>query len=489
MKTRRKPTLQLESTGDESFDAILGGGIPSQSVVVIAGEPGSGKTVLTLQILFRAAREGKKCLYFTTLSEPAIKVIRYMQLFDFFDAALVDKQLVIADLSAAVRKGADSTLTELSAMIEKHQPAFVAIDSFRAIADYIDTEHVARSFVYDLATQTASWGVTTFLIGEYVPDEFSKYAEFAIADGILRLGAEKQELTSVREIEVLKLRGMDYVSGIHFLEITEKGVFVFPRVRAPKQANFPRVQKPARVSTGIDGLDELFGGGILSDGSTLLAGASGTGKTILSLQFLWAGARQGEKGILFTLEETPDQIRTIAASLGWDLSEMERKGLLLISYISPVELSTDRYLQTARERLLTSKARRAVFDSLTSMQLGVPSERRFKELVYSLSKHMRAADVTLLMTLESPQLLGTEELSGHGISFIADNLLRLQYIEVDGRLERGISILKARGTKHQTQVRLLRIGHGGVTLTDADLSDRRGVLTGRRAPAKVRSKR
>jgi circadian clock protein KaiC len=488
MKTRQKPTLQLESTGDESFDAILGGGIPAQSVVVIAGEPGSGKTVLTLQILFRAARKGKKCLYFTTLAEPAIKVIRYMQLFDFFDAALVDKQIVIANLNAALRKGADGTLTELSAMIEKHQPAFLAIDSFRAIADHIDAGHVARSFVYDLATQTAAWGVTTLLVGEYVPDEFSKYAEFAIADGILRLGAEKQELTSVRQVEVLKLRGMDYVSGIHFLEISEKGASVFPRVRAPEQADVVPVQKPERVSTGVDGLDELFGGGIQRLGTTLLQGATGTGKTILSLQFLLAGARQGEKGILFTLEETPDQLRTIAASLGWDLSEMERKGLLLISYISPVELSTDRYLQTARERVLTSKTRRAVFDSLTSMQLGVPSERRFKELVYSLSKHMRAANVTLWMTLESPQLLGTEELSGHGISFIADNLLRLRYIEIEGRLERGISILKARGIKHETQVRLLKIGHDGVQLADAGVGGRRGVLTGR-APPKGRSKR
>jgi len=203
--------------------------------------------------------------------------------------------------------------------------------------------HISRSFVYNLVTQTAGWGVTTLLVGEYLPDEFSKYAEFAIADGILRLGAEKQELTSVRQVEVLKLRGMNYISGIHFLEISEKGVFVFPRVRAPKQEDVPRVEKPEIVSTGVDGLDELFGGGIQRIGSTVLQGASGSGKTILSLQFLLAGARKGEKGILFTLEETPDQLRTIATSLGWDLSEMERKGLLVISYISPVELSTDRY--------------------------------------------------------------------------------------------------------------------------------------------------
>src|SRR5260370_16681510 len=134
-------------------------------------------------------------------------------------------------------------------MIEKHQPTFLAIDSFRAIADYIYAGDISRSFVYNLVTQRAGWGVTTLLVGECLPDEFSKYAEFAIADGILRLGAEKQELTSVRQVEVLKLRGMNYISGIHFLEISEKGVFVFPQVRAPNQAHDPHFENPHLVST------------------------------------------------------------------------------------------------------------------------------------------------------------------------------------------------------------------------------------------------
>ena len=378
-----------------------------------------------------------------------------------------------------MRKGADNTLATLSAMIERHQPAFLAIDSFRALSDFIDVSHVARSFVYDLATQAAGWGVTTLLVGEYMPTELSKYPEFAIVDGILRLGAQRQELTSVRQLEVLKLRGMDYLSGVHFLEISEKGVLVFPRVRAPKQADVFAVENAERVSTGVDGLDDLFGGGVPRTGSTLLQGASGSGKTILSLQFVMAGAHQGEKGIFFTLEETPNQLRAIATGLGWDLSDLERRGLVQISYVSPVELSTDRYLQTARERVLGSRAQRAVFDSLTSMQLGVPSERRFKELVYSLSKHMRAADVTLLLTMESPEVRATDHLAGRGISFIPDNLLRLRYAEVGGSVERGISIVKARGISHRTEVRPLRIGPGGVTVTDARSTGRRGPMTGR----------
>src|SRR5260370_5332021 len=211
-------------------------------------------------------------------------------------------------------------------MIEKHQPTFLAIDSFRAIADYIYAGHVSRSFVYNLVTQTAGWGVTTLLVGEYLPDELSKYAEFAIADGILRLGAEKQELTSVRQVEVLKLRGMNYISGIHFLEISEKGVFVFPRVRAPKQADVPRVEKPERVSTGVDGLDELFGGGILRIGSTVLQGASGSGKTILSLQFLLAGGPKKKKATLFSLGDTPARRRARVASLRAAVVGVSRNG-------------------------------------------------------------------------------------------------------------------------------------------------------------------
>lgn len=363
----------------------------------------------------------------------------------------------------------------------------MAIDSFRALAEMVEGGKSARSFIYDLATQSAAWGATTLLVGEYVREDLSTCPEFGIADGILRLGAEKQELTSIREVEVRKLRGMNYVSGRHFLEITQKGVFVYPRVRAPRYSDDLRSEKAERISTGVPGFDELFCGGIPRDSNTVLHGPSGSGKTVLSLQFLVEGARRGERGMYFTLEETPNQIRELGVSLGWDFAELERKGLLVINYTSPVELSTDRYLQTVREEVRMQKARRAVLDSLTSMKLGVPSERRFKELVYSISKHMRADGVTLFMVLESEQLLGAEELSGGGVSFIADNLARLRYVEVNGGLERAISILKSRGIKHETRLRLLKIGRGGVKAVESGLSRVGGVLTGK-AASKPKSK-
>lgn len=478
--TARTLRLHLERTGDRHFDAILGGGIPAQSVVVVAGAPGAGKTVLTLQLLFQAARDGKTCLYVTTLSEPAIKLIRYMQFFDFFDADLLDRRIILADLGAAVRESPERTIRELSRLIQQHEPNMVAIDSFKAIADLMPDSRMARAFTYELATQTATWGATAFLLGEYGPDESVSRAEFAVADGVIQLASERRELTSLRELEVLKLRGMAYVSGRHFFDIDHRGFLVYPRVKSPDAPGGPAPALPmARLSTGVAGLDALLGGGIPRLSNTVIEGATGTGKTLLSLQFLLAGAKSGERGALFTLEETPDQLRAVAANLGWDLLALERKGLLSICYSSPVELSTDRYLQVARDHVKTGCVTRAVFDSLTSMSLGVPSERRFKELVYAVGKHLRECGVTLVNTIEAEQLLGAPQLQGRGVSFIADNVIRLRYIEKAGRLDRGISVLKARGVKHHTDLRVVTIQRGGLRV-GGKAAHPVGVLSARR---------
>jgi circadian clock protein KaiC len=472
-----KPTIGLESTGNAALDEILGGGIPSQSVNVIAGEPGSGKTILTLQILFNAARRGKKCLYFTTLSEPAIKVVRYMQSFDFFDESLLDEQIHFSDLSAAIRQGAEATTAEVMARIERHEPAFVAIDSFRAIGEFFNSPGSSRTFVYDMATQMASWGATALLVGEYARQDFPAFPEFAVADGIIRLGSEQQGLTSLREVEVLKLRGADYVSGRHFFDIGPDGVRVYPRVRTPASTeSAPAVAD--RIATGVEGIDTLLDGGLPRSSSTIVEGGSGTGKTVLGLNFLLEGVRCGEKALLFTMEETPDQLRAIATGLGWNLAALESDGRLVIKYTSPVELSTDRFLNDATNEVKQLGAKRVVFDSLTTLGLGVPSERRFKELVYAISKHMRSMNVSVLMTSESQQMLGAAQLSSMGVSFAADNLIQLRYVEIDGRLDRAVSVIKARGIKLNTELRAATIGAGGMTVVRDRFKDMRGVLTG-----------
>lgn len=479
--------IKLEQTGEPALDTILGGGVPAQSLTVIAGEPGSGKTILTLQMLFHAARAGKKCLYFTTLSEPAIKVIRYMQAFSFFDGALLDDKVTFVDLGAAIRRGAEATIAEIAARVEALEPDLVAIDSFRAIGERLRLEGSARSFVYDLANQLAGWGTTTFLVGEYTREEFGQFAEFAVADGIIRLGSERQELTSVRELEVFKLRGAAYLSGRHFFEIGAAGLRVYPRVRAPAQSGSVGAAFDGRDPTGVEGLDALLDGGLPRGSATLIQGGTGTGKTVFAMNFLLAGIARGEKGVLFTLEEAPDQLRGIARGFGWDLAALEASGQLAIVYTSPVELTTDRFLNELRHKVTAHGARRVVLDSLTTLALGVPSERRFKELVYAIAKHLRAAGSSLVMTMESEQLLGSANLSGLGVSFIADNLIQLRYYELEGRLGRAMSVIKARGTRLDSELRSATIGPGGLKLGERFI-DLRGVLSGLPTSARGRDR-
>ncbi len=478
-----QPPLELLSTGSTAFDRILGGGLPVRSLTVVAGAPGSGKTLFALQALFHLAKQGKKCLYFTTLSEPALKLVQYMQQFAFFDERMIGRELIFIDLGSVIRgHNADAILAAITSRVEEEEPAMVVIDSFKAMRDILGDAPSVRTFVYDLAIHTASWGAATMFIGEYTQEEVEQFAEFTIADGILRFSTVREGLAVMRTVEVLKLRGGDCITGRHFFEISAEGVELFPRVRSPNVSVLPDNDSVGMLEpTGISGLDEMLGGGLPRASSTILRGATGTGKTLLGLQFLLEGARRGEPGIHFTLEETPDQLRGVAQSLGWDLHELERRGLLSIHYVSPVELSTDAFLNRIRAQTERAGARRAVLDSLTSLELGVSSARRFKELVYAVTKHFRAQGVTLILNMELPDLLGTMQLSGSGISFATDNVIQLKYVELDRTLERGLSVLKVRGIPHATNVRRMTVQEHGICV-GAPFKGLRGVLTGQPTP-------
>jgi len=267
------------------------------------------------------------------------------------------------------------------------------------------------------------------------------------------------------------------VTGRHFFEIGPAGLEFFPRVRTPDAVGSEATSPSERVSTGVAGLDAMLGGGLPNTSATVVQGGTGTGKTLLALHFLLDGARRGEAGIHFTLEETPDQLRGIAQGFGWDLRPLEQRKLLTLAYFSPVELSTDTFLYRARQQVQRTGARRAVLDSLTSMALGVASERRFKELVYAMTKHFRALGVTLQMNMEIAELLGSAQISGYGVSFAADNVIQLKYVEVNGGLGRGILVLKARGVRHATEVRTMSLEADGITV-GSRFEGARGVLTG-----------
>jgi len=465
-------------TGTPSLDALTGGGIPAQSLSVITGSPGTGKTVLAMQVMFAQARLGRRCIYFTTLSEPALKVLRYMRLFSFFDESLLHDRVHFVDLgSTLLTANADEVVAEVRGRIERDEPDFVVIDSFKAIHELVGRDPgVGRSLAYELAVSLASWGATTLLLGEYTPQEVGLLPEFAIADGIIQLSNERQGLTRLRELEILKLRGAAYVAGAHFFEICADGVHLYPRVGTIGEAASAPAAHPVAPS-GIAGLDEMLRGGLPGGSTTLVEGGTGTGKTLLSLRFLLEGVQRGEPGIYFGLEEGPLQLRAVMRGVDSDLERAEQSGALTLHHTPPVELNPDKFLGDAITLIREVGARRVVFDSSTSLALAVPSPTRFRELLFALSAQLRALAVTSIFTAEIPELLGATQLSGRAISPIADNVILLRYVEIGGRLDRAISVLKARGVAHAPELRRFAIGPTGPDV-GAPYTDFRGVLTG-----------
>ena len=389
-------------------------------------------------------------------------------------------EVVFADLGSVIRaQGRGGDAQRDHERVEREEPAIVVIDSFKALRDILGDAPAIRNFVYDLAVHMAGWGAASLLVGEYTEAEIATEAEFAIADGIIRFTNRRHELTAVREVEVLKLRGADYVTGGHFFEIGADGLAFFPRVRSPDaRRRVEEVSTAERVATGVGGLDDDARRRAAARQRDRRPGRDGDGKDPRSAcSSSSREARRGEAGIHFSLEETPDQLRGIAHGFGWDLlAAREARAPHVQLHLARRALDRP-FLDRARQQVEQLGARRAVLDSLTSMALGVPSERRFKELVYAITKHFRARGVTLHMNMEIADLLGSAQLSGHGISFAADNVIQLKYVEVEGRLERGISVLKARGVRHATDVRRMTLEADGIAVGPRFPSIR-GVLTG-----------
>lgn len=465
-------------TGVPALDDILNGGLARHSVNVIAGPPGTGKTILAQQIVFQNARRDAQIPYLVTVSEPTVKLLRYSQAFSFFDTDRVGQNVIYLDIgSILLKQGLEEVSRQIEAYVHEHSPSILAIDSFKAIHEMAPDAPALREFAYRLAVQLTAWETTTLLVGEYTRETINDAPIFAIADGIVLLDQESRGMHTYRYLEVLKMRGSDYFSGKHPFRITSEGLRVYPRVKTPEQtAPYPLGDR--RISLGVAGLDEMAHGGVLSETSTLVAGSAGTGKTLLCLHFLLEGIRNREPGLLVTFQETPSMLHAFARGFGWDLRSMEQQGLLSLLYSSPVELGVDEHTHLIRQSIQHSGARRVAMDSLKDIELATPDKVRYKDYVYSLVNSFRRCGITSMLTSEISEIFGSFIVSEYGISFVADNVILLRYVELSGRIARAMSVLKMRGSDHDKGVREYRIQmHSGVQIL-APFADYESVLSG-----------
>ena len=468
------------SSGRASLDDVLKGGLPAHAITLIAGEPGTGKTILAHHFVFRNATPEHPALYCSTVSEPLDKLLRFGQTLEFFDASAVGESVFFEDLggTAAQPDGLDGVLARIDSLLREHRPSLIVIDSFKALAAFAPDAAAYRRFLYELAGRCSAVALSALLLGEYsATDQLGAAPESAVADAIISLTAQRHGYRTTRYLEVLKMRGGDYASGSHAYRITGAGLEVFPRIADPLDPS-GYDQGTERVSTGIAAVDDLLGDGYWPGASTLVAGPTGSGKTLMGLHFLYGG--HGEGGILATLQESRIQLARIVKGFGWSL---ETPGISIYSR-SPVGLLIDEWLHGVFALAKETGARRLVVDSLGDLLVAAGDPLRFREYIHSLAQRCARQQISLLMTHELPQLFGTEQLSEYGVSHLCDNVLLLQYVPREDQLGRSMTVLKTRASTHHLSRRAYEINPDGIVLADLAESPRarasRSVRSGSR---------
>jgi circadian clock protein KaiC len=461
--------IERLSSGHRRLDSILNGGLLRNAINLVIGVPGSGKTILSQQYIFHNATVERPALHLTTVTEPLDKILRYGEALEFFDAAAIrDQRVIYEDLGNVLGEdGLESVLKAIDGFLKEYQPGIAVIDSFKAFHAFAPSESEFRLFLYGLSRRLTAAAVTSIWNAPYTREQAQEAAEFAVADAVIALDTKKVAEREIRMLQVLKLRGSGFLSGEHAYRITPSGLDVFPRL-ADAQDRLPYELSTERVSTGVAALDEMLGEGYWAGATTLVAGPSGAGKTLMGLHFIFAGAAAGQPGILATFQENESQLGRIARSFGWAL-DAERVHILSRSV---VDLYIDEWVYELLDLVAATGAKRIVIDSLPDLLATSGDPVRFREWMFSLAQRCTRRGISLMMIVEVAELFGLRRISEQGLSHLADNVILLQYVNAGPRLDRAVTVLKTRAMHHQPVVRRYEITERGFKLGDELIPER-----------------
>ncbi len=473
----------LFDTGIPSFNALLGGGIPRRQSVIVAGDPGCGKTVLCSQVAFLAAARGLPVVLATVTSEPHDKLVGELAGFSFYKHELLDEKLFVMSAYPTLKQGAKETRDLLIHTVRKRGAKLLFIDGLRAIRDLWQDGAKLREFLYELGIGLSAADCIGLFTTEYPVEKLLTLPEATTVDGIVSLAVNKQGARRLRRVEVVKLRGRPHLSGEHLMQIAGDGVRFLPRLEAVlPAAELDQAPPRARAGFGLRELDVLMEGGLPVWSSTMLAGSMGAGKTLLAAHFAVEGARQGEHVLFVSLFDPPSSLMARARRIGLDVESHAQSGLLSFLYLPAVEAEADLAVHHILEQVERRGVKRLIIDGLTDLEVSIADPARRRGFLAAFALRLRLAGVTSLFTREVPKVAGTElDFSDAPVAVLGENLLLLRFVELRGRIHRILSVLKMRDSKYDSDLREFEISDAGIRVL-TPMRSAEGLLTGQARP-------
>ena len=479
-------TLPKAPTGIAGLDEITGGGVPAGRPTLVCGSAGCGKTLLVMEFLVRGATEFAEPGVFMAFEETAAELSQNFRSLGFDLDELVRQHKLLLDYVHVERSeieesgeyDLDGLFIRLGHAIDTIGAKRVVLDTLEVLFGGLSNENVIRAELRRLFRWLKEKGVSAIITGERAGERsgiLTRHGlEEYVSDCVILLDHRVSEQLSTRRLRIVKYRGTTHGTNEYPFLINETGISVMPVTTL----GLTHQATEERISTGVAGLDEMLGGkGVYRGTSVLISGTAGTGKTSLAASFVDAACRRGERCLYFSFEESPSQLRRNLRSVGLDLEQWEKKGLLQLHSTRPSAYGLEMHLTMLHDLITRFQPRVVVVDPITTF-VSSGNSVESEGMLLRLIDFLKAKQITAVFTSLTR---GGDALEGSqaAVSSLIDTWLLVRDIEENGERTRGLYVLKSRGMAHSNKVREFVLSDDGVELIDVVVGPG-GVMTGSR---------
>jgi len=468
--------MERVPTGIPGFDEIVGGGLRKGWTYLLKGTPGSGKTIFGLQFLMEGLRRGEKCAYIS-FDETADEIRSQAETFGWkLDGIYVIDKVRELDIIGGNMMFYDfdstaemvSFVESITRIRELESVDRVFIDGIGALRDLAKDPVIARRILVSITCFLNSIKATTLMSCDMTAEFGKEVISYVTSGEFVLERIERDDGKVLRVLHVLKYRGGDAHLGRHYFDITPKGIVVHPIVPTVRG----KLEKRRLLSTGNDELDSMLGGGIYEGASVVISGKSGVGKTNTCLQILKENDRRGYVGILYTFDETEDQIFQRLKTL------FNHDPKRIVVREMGTDISLGKFYRTVMEDVKGLKPKVVVIDPVNNLRYIALTQDELLRTVRLIRDQLRSLGCVFVCVDEIAESLSVFRFSSMGLSPYADYLILGRFVEIEGELVKTISVVKNRFGNHERSIRILEIEEGKGLKISEPLKDYRGIMEG-----------